>query len=165
MGTVTDVKYWKCPSCGQILEKGMLEKGIVQPGEPADRIIGTGTCSGCGTGHAQSAIYGGEYDFAGDQPTDEVPSDRVPTVVSVVLFREGSEPPSSERCTQACASRVRFPTTDTRRISLKARLPMGITSPRWSSGTSSRGRRAASEPPSGVGRAAPSTWSIWATKL
>lgn len=93
MGTVTDVKYWKCPKCGEILEKGMLEKGIVRPGQPADRIIGTGTCSGCRTGYAQSAIYGGEYDFVGDRPTGAVPADRVPTVVSVVLFREGSTPP------------------------------------------------------------------------
>lgn len=93
MGTVSGVKYWKCPKCGEILEKGMLEKGIVRPGQ-AENIVGTGTCSKCGTGYAQSAIYGGAYDFVGDQPTGEVPADRVPTVVSVVLFREGGDPPS-----------------------------------------------------------------------
>lgn len=96
MATVTDVKYWKCPNCGELLEKGMLENGIVQPGQAADRIFGTGTCSGCGNGYPQAAIYGGEYDFFGAQPTEEVPADRVPTTVSVVLFREGREPPSSD---------------------------------------------------------------------
>ncbi len=93
MGTVSGNKYWRCPGCGEVLEKGMLEKGIVQPGQPADRIMGTGTCSGCGTGYSQSAIYGGEYDFVGEQ-VEEAPTDRVPTVVSLVLFREGAQPPA-----------------------------------------------------------------------
>jgi hypothetical protein len=57
MGTVSGVRYWKCPKCGDILEKGALEKGIVQAGQ-ANNIVGTGTCSRCGTGYAQSAIYG-----------------------------------------------------------------------------------------------------------
>jgi hypothetical protein len=92
MGTVSGVKYWKCPKCGEILEKGALEKGIVRPGQE-NSIIGTGTCSKCGTGYSQSAIYGGDYDFVGDQPKGKVPTDRVPTVVSIVLFREGRDPP------------------------------------------------------------------------
>jgi hypothetical protein len=96
VATITDVRYWKCPKCGELLEKGLLESGMVNPGESADRIFGTGTCSGCGTGYPQSAIYGGEYDFLGARPTEEAPEDRVPTVVSVVLFREGREPPSSD---------------------------------------------------------------------
>jgi hypothetical protein len=92
METVSSVRYWKCPKCGEILEKGMLEKGSVRPGQQLN-IAGTGTCTGCGTGYSQAAIYGGEYDFVGDQPTGEAPKDQVPTVATVVLFREGATPP------------------------------------------------------------------------
>ncbi len=89
--SVTDCKFWRCPKCAEVLEKGLLGT-MLFPGQVVD-ISGTGTCGKCGAAFPEAEIYGGTYDFVGVRPT-AVPTDMAPTRISVVIFREGSEPPA-----------------------------------------------------------------------
>lgn len=107
MGRVTtDCKYWKCPSCGEVLEKGGLGM-FMFPGDDTDKILGTSTCSKCGAGFSQSDVYGGAYDFAGERAPTTSPPEEAPASLSVVLFREGAESPDEPRayCEQVVQER------------------------------------------------------------
>jgi len=88
---VTEAPYWRCPGCGELLEKKSL--GVLAfPGEPANRMIGTSSCGACGAGFPHQEVYGGAYDFVGEAPAG-APAGAAPTAVSIVLFREGSDAP------------------------------------------------------------------------
>jgi len=88
---VTEAPYWRCPGCGELLEKKSL--GVLAfPGEPANRMIGTSSCGACGAGFPHQEVYGGAYDFVGEAPAG-APAGAAPSAVSIVLFREGSDAP------------------------------------------------------------------------
>jgi len=101
-GTITTCRLWKCPGCGTVLEKGALGK-LVQPGQPASRIVGTATCGKCGARYTQSDVYGGRYDY--DPTAKEQPENApIPTQVSVVVFAIGSEQgPTQEDARRYCS--------------------------------------------------------------
>lgn len=106
---VTDSKYWRCPSCGEVLEKGGLGVFIF-PGDDSGNIIGTATCSKCEAGYSQPDVYGGVYDFVGERAGATQPDQR-PSSVNVVLFREGSDPPPEPKryCEQVVLERYGEP--------------------------------------------------------
>jgi len=88
----TDSKYWKCPNCGEVLEKGGLNV-FISPGQDSGKIIGTATCGKCQAGFPQSDVYGGTYDFVGERAPDRSSLSARPTGLRVLVLREGEKPP------------------------------------------------------------------------
>jgi ankyrin repeat protein len=87
---VSTSRLWKCPKCGELLEKKNL--GIVwMPGDALSRVAGTGTCSRCGSNFPQSDIYGGRFDASAPNITSGKTEQY--TQVSVVVFKIGSNRP------------------------------------------------------------------------
>lgn len=111
--SVTDCKLWKCPKCGELLEKGALGADWM-PFEPITKVVGTGTCSKCGSTFAQSDIYGGRFDV--ETPLSSVKSHEQPRALSIVVFRIRSyQPPSDAKsyCHKVLATK--FPSADMER--------------------------------------------------
>jgi len=99
--TITSCRLWKCPSCGEVLEKGALGK-VVHPGEPASRIVGTATCGKCGAKYSQSDVYGGRYDYD-PAAKEQSGGQQAPTQVSLVVFALGStQAPTEENAKVYC---------------------------------------------------------------
>ena len=104
-GVVTDCRIWKCPKCGELLEKRGLG-GIWIPFEPISKVAGTGTCTTCGTAYEQSDIYGGRFDVHTVAPVAK--SRESPPLITLLVFRLRSfDPPSDPKayCKQVLATR------------------------------------------------------------
>lgn len=54
-------KFWQCPKCYQILEKGM---GGMSHGSAYRSVEGSATCGGCGAQYEQQYVYLGWYDVS-----------------------------------------------------------------------------------------------------
>lgn len=94
-GHITDCRLWKCPKCGELLEKGGLGTVWI-PFDPISKVAGTGTCAKCGAEFPQSDIYGGRFDVR--TPVSSVKVTEQPEEVSIVVFRiRSSEPPSDAK--------------------------------------------------------------------
>jgi len=110
VGYVTDCALWKCPKCGELLEKSAL--GIVWfPFEEITKVKGTGTCSKCGAKFPQSDIYSGSYDVK--TSTASIRSGEMPESLSIVLFRlRSNQPPPDDKsyCRKVLAKK--FPKVD-----------------------------------------------------
>ena len=57
--------FWQCPNCGGILEKRKATLGVV---DDVAGLMGSATCSFCGTSHSATQVYEGAFDLA---ETDE----------------------------------------------------------------------------------------------
>ena len=56
-------RYWKCPNCGVVLDKGPGHEGkTTMYMSPFSRTHGTVTCGGCQSRFAVQDVYGGKYD-------------------------------------------------------------------------------------------------------
>lgn len=107
---VTDSRLWKCPECGELLEKGGLGT-IFMPSDPITKVAGTATCSKCGAQFLQSDIYGGRFDVK--TPVSSLKSAEEPKSVSIVVFRIRShQPPSDAKsyCRKVLSNK--FPNSD-----------------------------------------------------
>ena len=93
MGEITNCSFWKCPNCGEVLNKGGLGT-IFSVGQPTDGIFGSGTCGKCAASFAQADIYGGKYDFVYSRVAETLPADNVPARINLVIFRQGAKPPT-----------------------------------------------------------------------
>ena len=93
MSEVTDCNFWKCPNCGEVLNKGLLGT-IFCVGQPTDGIVEAGTCGKCAASFSQADIYGGKYDFVYSRLPESLPANKVPARISLVIFRQGAKPPT-----------------------------------------------------------------------
>src|SRR5512145_2160702 len=62
---VSGNRYWRCPACGGVQGKRDLDTAYV-PGAPI-AAGATVACSKCGREHDAGAVYGGNFDFTGEQ--------------------------------------------------------------------------------------------------
>jgi hypothetical protein len=63
--TVSANRYWRCPACGGVQGKRELDNTYM-PGTPL-QAEGSVTCNKCSREHPAAAVYGGEYDFTGEE--------------------------------------------------------------------------------------------------
>jgi len=64
---VSENRYWRCPACGGVQSKKDLD-AFLRPNATLD-AGGGAVCAKCGREHAQTAVYGGDYDFTGSGET------------------------------------------------------------------------------------------------
>jgi hypothetical protein len=110
VGRVTDCRLWKCPKCGELLEKGALGT-VWMPFESIAKVAGTGTCSKCGTEFSQSDIYGGRFDVKTSISSPK--SEEQPRSLSIVVFRIRSyQPPSDAKSYCRKVLSTKFPSAN-----------------------------------------------------
>lgn len=110
VGQVSDCRLWKCPQCGELLEKGALGT-VWMPFDPITKVAGTGNCSACGSEFPQSDIYSGRFDVK--TPRVSFTSTEQPKSASIVVFRIKSYQPlpdAKSYCHKLLAKR--FPSAD-----------------------------------------------------
>lgn len=110
VGRVSDCRLWKCPKCGELLEKGGLGS-IWMPFDPIAKVAGTGTCSKCGTEFSQSDIYSGRFDVK--TSVSSVISEEQPRSLSIVVFRTRSyQPPADPKSYCRKVLSTKFPNSN-----------------------------------------------------
>lgn len=82
--TITDCSFWKCPNCGELLQKKDLNT-IFKVGESALNLAETETCGACGCRYPGSEIYGGKYDS--NEIVNSQSKSEPPHILSIVVFR------------------------------------------------------------------------------
>jgi len=60
---VSENRYWRCPACGGVQSKKDLD--VFLQAKASLDASGGAVCAKCGREHAQTAVYGGDYDFTG----------------------------------------------------------------------------------------------------
>ncbi|MGQ9731387.1 MAG: hypothetical protein ACUVX8_08940 [Candidatus Zipacnadales bacterium] len=106
-GRVTSCRLWKCPNCGELLEKTGLGT-LWMPSDPLSKVAGTATCGRCGSEFSQSEVYGGRFDV---QPAATVgqPADQAKQVSVVVFVTRSHQPPADPESYCRKVAAKRFP--------------------------------------------------------